>query len=89
MTTQGWSAVDTVVVYARIRKFAEHAGKTESIEAFYGLWSAALVLADLHEALILADQLLEIARDASNPSARVTAHFVQGLTHLFLGRMPG
>ena len=27
MTAQGWSAVDTVVVYARIRKLAEHAGK--------------------------------------------------------------
>jgi tetratricopeptide (TPR) repeat protein len=75
------------MVYARARKLAKHADKTESIEAFYGLWAAAVVRGDLREALILADQLLEIARDASSPSARVTAHFVQGLTHHWLGNL--
>jgi len=87
MTTRGWSAVDTGMVYARARRLAKHADKTESIEAFYGLWAAAVVRGDLREALILADQLLEIARDASSPSARVTAHFVQGLTHHWLGNL--
>jgi len=87
MTTRGWSAGDTVVVYARIRELAEDASKSDSIEAFYGLWAAALVRCDLREALILADQLLDIASNGSSPSARVTAHFVQGLTHLFLGNL--
>jgi tetratricopeptide (TPR) repeat protein len=87
MTTQGWSAADTDTVYERVRKLAEHGGKPESIEAFYGLWAAAVVRGDLRESLILADQLLETAREAISPSARVTAHFVQGLTHHWLGNL--
>jgi class 3 adenylate cyclase/tetratricopeptide (TPR) repeat protein len=83
-STRVWSAVDTAAVYARARILAEQAGSAESLQVFRGLWASALTRGDHRAALILADQMFEIARGIGGPLL-VTAHQAQGFSLLCLG----
>jgi class 3 adenylate cyclase/tetratricopeptide (TPR) repeat protein/ribosomal protein L40E len=85
MATRGWPSVDTAAVYVRARILAERTGAAESLEVFSGLWSIAITRGEMRAALVLADQVLEIARGMSSPQALVTAHFEQGVSRLNLG----
>ena len=85
MTTRGWPSADTGAVYARARILAERTGAAESREVFSGLWSIAITRGEMRAALVLADQVLEIACGISSPQALVTAHFEQGTSRLNLG----
>jgi tetratricopeptide (TPR) repeat protein len=87
--TRGWSASDTAEVYARARSLAERASGTESLEVYLGLWSMAHTRGELRPALVLANQMLEIARGIGSPPALVTAHWAQGLTRHYLGDLLG
>src|SRR5713101_7640332 len=60
-------------------------GAAESLEVFSGLWSIAITRGEMRAALVLADQVLEIACGISSPQALVTAHFEQGTSRLNLG----
>ena len=83
--TRGWAAIDTDAVYARARTLARRADADESLEALNGLCNAAINRGQPREALVLADQVLEIARGISSRRALITAHFEQGVTRLSLG----
>jgi class 3 adenylate cyclase/tetratricopeptide (TPR) repeat protein len=85
MATRGWPSADTAAVYARARILAEQTGAPESLEVFSGLWSIAITRGEMRAALVLADQVLEIAGGISSPQALVTAHFEQGVSRLNLG----
>jgi tetratricopeptide (TPR) repeat protein len=87
-STRVWSGVDAAAVYARARTLAERAGGAESLHVFQGLWAGALTRGDHHAALILADQMFEIAHGVSSPSALVTAHLAEGFSRLCLGDLP-
>jgi predicted ATPase len=85
MATRGWPSADTAAVYARARILAEGTRTAESLEVFSGLWSIAITRGEMRAALLLADQVLGIARGESSPFALVTAHFEQGVSRLNLG----
>jgi class 3 adenylate cyclase/tetratricopeptide (TPR) repeat protein len=85
VATRGWPSADTAAVYARARILAERTGAPESLEVFCGLWSIAITRGEMRAALVLADQVLEIARGLSSPQALVTAHFEQGTSRLNQG----
>ena len=84
-STRVWSRVDTAAVYARARTLAERAGGVESLQVFQGLWASALTRGEHRAALVLADQMLEIARGISRSSSLVLAHLAQGFCRLCLG----
>jgi predicted ATPase len=85
VATRGWPSADTAAVYARARILAERTGAAESLEVFSGLWSIAITRGEMRTALVLADQVLGIARGMRSPQALVTAHFEQGVSRLNLG----
>jgi class 3 adenylate cyclase/tetratricopeptide (TPR) repeat protein len=85
MATRGLPSADTGAVYARARILAERTGAAESLEVFSGLWGIAITRGEMRAALVLADQVLGIARGLSSPQALVTAHFEQGVSRLNLG----
>jgi predicted ATPase len=82
VATRGWPSADTAAVYTRARILAERTGAPESLEVFSGLWSTAITRGEMRAALVLADQVLEIAHGISRPQALVTAHFEQGTSRL-------
>ena len=85
VATQGWSAIDTDTVYARAKTLAAQESTTESVNVFYGQWATAVSRGELHAALVLAEQTLEIARGVKRRHALVSAHFAQGATRMALG----
>jgi tetratricopeptide (TPR) repeat protein len=85
ITTKGWASTDTVSAFARARVLAERTGGAEALPAFIGLWTTTMPRCEFSESIILADTVLEIARQVNNPRYLVSAHFEQGLTHLYLG----
>ncbi len=85
VVTRGWSAVDTVAAFTQARTLAERTGEVEPLEVFNGLWSSALTRGELRTALVLADQVLDIAGRVRPLQALVIAHFQQGLTRFALG----
>jgi class 3 adenylate cyclase/tetratricopeptide (TPR) repeat protein len=86
--TRSWSGVDTAAVYTRARTLAERGGADESLPVFRGLWASALTRCELRAAMVLADQMLEIAHGMNGPEALDTANYAQGFTHLCLGDLP-
>ena len=86
--TRGWSGIDTAAVYTRARTLAEQAGAAESLTVFRGLWASALTRGELRAALVLADQMLEIASGIDTPQALDAAHYAQGFSRLCLGDLP-
>jgi class 3 adenylate cyclase/tetratricopeptide (TPR) repeat protein len=86
--TRGWSGIDTAVVYACARTLAERAGAAESLAVFRGLWASALTRGELRAALVLADQMLEIASGIDTPQALDASHYAQGFSRLCLGDLP-
>jgi class 3 adenylate cyclase/tetratricopeptide (TPR) repeat protein len=83
--TMGWATPDTTDAYTRARTLTARAGSGESLEVVFGLWASTISRCELSAALVLADQLLEIARQTDRPRDLVHAHFAQGLTHASLG----
>jgi class 3 adenylate cyclase/tetratricopeptide (TPR) repeat protein len=83
--TRSWSGVETAAVYARARTLAERPGASESVSVFWGLWATALTRGELRAALILADQMLEMACGIDRPQALIAAHYAQGFSRLCVG----
>jgi class 3 adenylate cyclase/tetratricopeptide (TPR) repeat protein len=86
--TRAWSGVDTAAVYTRARTLAERAGVAESLTVFRGLFASALTRGELRAALVMADQMLEIASSIDTPQALHVAHYAQGFSRLCLGDLP-
>ena len=89
IATQGWSATETAETFKRARFVAERDGGDKSLRVFDGLRAAALTRGELHSALALGEQMLEIARVIDTPSAFITAHQAQGNTQYYLGNFVG
>jgi class 3 adenylate cyclase len=85
VSTRGWSAVETAAVYARARTIAELTGTAESVQVMSGLWVTELTRGELRPALVLADQMLEMARGIGSARVLATAYYAQGNTRFFLG----
>jgi tetratricopeptide (TPR) repeat protein len=86
VATQGWAADDTLAVYDRAKTLAARMGSAESADLYFGLWVTALTRGELPAALILSEQMLQIAA-AVGPSALVNAYFATGSTHFVLGNL--
>lgn len=87
--TRGWSAADTVAVYARARSLAKRGGRAESLQIFNGLYSAAITRDELRPALALAEQMLEIVRGIGSPLDIASAHYAKALALHYLGDLTG
>jgi len=85
--TQGWSATDTAEAFMRARTIAEQGGGDKSLLVFNGLRTAAVTRGELRSALALGEQMLEIARAISTPTALITAHHALGNTLYYLGNL--
>jgi class 3 adenylate cyclase/DNA-binding transcriptional ArsR family regulator len=87
--TRAWSAAETAEAYARARILAARDANADSLQIFNGLWVAAITRGELHAALALADQLLEIAEGIGSPAALAIAHSSQGQSRHLLGDLAG
>jgi tetratricopeptide (TPR) repeat protein len=87
--TRAWSAADTAEAYARARVLVARGGGADALQIFNGLWTAAHTRGDLHAALPLADQLLEIAEGIGSPAALAIGHSSQGQSRHLLGDLAG
>jgi predicted ATPase len=83
--TTGWAAADTNALYARVRSLSTRKGTEESLEAMSGLWLAAISRGDLREALLLADEMCEVATKLENARGLVEASHARGGTVHWLG----
>ena len=79
VATRGWSDVKTAAVYSRARALADRAGAAASLQVFNGIWASVATRGELHMAVAIADQMLDLARGIDHPRALFLAHYAQGV----------
>jgi DNA-binding NtrC family response regulator/tetratricopeptide (TPR) repeat protein len=89
--TRGWAAPEVGETMARARELSEAIAERggESGELFFvrwGLWRFYASRADLATAQEIAEQLLKMADDESDPDVGIGAHLAAGVTNMYLGR---
>ncbi len=88
--TKGFGAPEVGAAYARALELGRQTGEErEVIAALRGLWEFYELRADLKTALQLADQCLDLARNASDPELLLVAHDISGDTRVWLGEFLG
>jgi class 3 adenylate cyclase len=83
--TKGWAAADTNALYARVRGLSKRQVNEESLKVISGLWLAAISRSDLREALILAEEMHEVALKLENSWGLVVAAYERGITLHWVG----
>ena len=84
--TRGFAAPETQRAYERASELCQQLENSpEQFDAVYGLWSFALVKADLSLAQRLAAELFRVAAAADDPELLLPAHRAVGGTALWLG----
>lgn len=88
IATQGYAAPAVERAYDRARFLCQQgATTTQAFPALRGLWAFYIVRADFPTARELAEQLIEITRDANDPSLVLEAHRAMGQTVYVLGEL--
>jgi class 3 adenylate cyclase/tetratricopeptide (TPR) repeat protein len=87
--TRGFSTAATAEVYARARQLAQLTGDVKSLDIFSAEHSTAHTRGGARRALVLADQMLQIAHGLATPRTLALAHNAQGLPRLYLGDLAG
>src|SRR5262249_15520849 len=86
--TKGWGAPEAERVYVRARDLCQRVGEPpETFWVLHGLWAFYLVRGELQTARELAQQLLDLAQSARDPSLLVEAHFTLGNILLWSGEL--
>jgi class 3 adenylate cyclase/predicted ATPase len=86
MSCKGYGAPEVESAFRRARELCQELGEAaQPFPALRGLWAFAIVRGRLTEARVLADQLLEIARQSDDDALLVEAYYALGCTLLYLG----
>jgi class 3 adenylate cyclase/tetratricopeptide (TPR) repeat protein len=81
MAVKGWSAPEVDQSYTRAWELCDLLGDSpELYPALYGLWVVNLLRSDVRKAYQIAEQLLRLARDRSDPAHLVHAEHALGST---------
>ncbi len=89
MITKGWGSPDVERVFNRARELCLHLGETQQL---YGVLASLWVFhlsgkTQLSDAQDLADQLLELARDADDPNLLLQGHLATAITRFYRGEL--
>jgi class 3 adenylate cyclase len=84
MATMGWAAPEVERSCARLRELAAEQGDGEKLlRAMWGLWTVHFLRGQLDPALDVAEQVLQMAVTANDPTLRVAGHHAVGYTHFY------
>jgi DNA-binding winged helix-turn-helix (wHTH) protein/tetratricopeptide (TPR) repeat protein len=83
--TTGFAARDTNALYARARSLSARNVTEESLGAIWGLWLVATSRGEVREALVLAEQMREIASALGSSRGLVEALYARGVTSHWFG----
>jgi len=85
--TEGWSTDAVRDSYTRALELCRETGLDEhTFPAVFGLWTWNFLRAELHQAQILAEQLLAAADSVTDPAYKVLAHEALGFTLFAQGK---
>ena len=85
--SRGYSAPETAAAYSRARALSESFDDSSPAAVVLGSWGITLMHGDLKGAGQLADRALESARAGGRKVAQSWAHYSQGQTGYFSGRL--
>jgi predicted ATPase len=86
MATHGFAAPEVEHAYRRARELCEQSGdRGQVFTVLVGLVSYYAMRAEHKTACALADQMLDIAQKAQNSDLLIAAHYLQGMTRLWIG----
>jgi class 3 adenylate cyclase/predicted ATPase len=87
MATQGYGSSAAAVIYHRARELCRLVGDTEVIyPVLFGVYLLDLVSARYRESIEVANELLELARQAGNSGARAAGHLALGVSLVQAGQ---
>jgi adenylate cyclase len=86
MATHGFAAPQVEHAYRRARELCDQSGdRGQVFTVLIGLVSYYAMRAEHKTACALADQMLDIAREAQDSTLLIAAHYAQGQTRLWIG----
>jgi DNA-binding winged helix-turn-helix (wHTH) protein/predicted ATPase len=86
---KGYAATEAKEVFSRARALSRNIGNgTLLFQSLAGLWSFHLMRGELHPALELAEEMLQVAERTQNPGFYLNGHMAMGLPLFYLGRFP-
>jgi predicted ATPase len=89
IATQGYASPAVERAYGRARDLCQHLNNTSQLApTLWGLWSFYLTRSEFQAARVLAEQLLEVARQEHNGALLLEAERALGQTLYFLGQLP-
>ena len=89
IAVKGQTSPEVEQVYSRARELCQQVGETpQLVSALFGLWRFYNTRPQLHTARELGETLLHLAQRAYDPALSVIAHYVLGVTRLWLGALP-
>ena len=85
--TKGYAATEAKEVFSRARALSRNIGnETLLFQTLAGLWSFHLIRGELHSALELAQEMLQVAERIKNPGFFLNGHMAMGLPLFYLGQ---
>jgi predicted ATPase len=88
IATEGYAAEKVEIAFKRAKEICERLGETpQMFPALWGLWSFYVVKGQYSDALMLAQNLLQLAESINDQDLRLFAHFAVGNTSFILGRL--
>jgi predicted ATPase len=85
-TIRGYANPDAYQVYAQAQSLSQQVGDVvESFQALYGLWRYAVIHAELEEAQVLGQQLMDLAQNIQDVGLLVEAHRAVGVNLFHIG----
>jgi tetratricopeptide (TPR) repeat protein len=86
---KGYAAKEANEVFSRARALSPTVGnRTLLFQSLAGLWSFHLMRGELHSALELAEEMLQVAEQTQNPGFYLNGHMAMALALFYLGRFP-
>jgi class 3 adenylate cyclase/tetratricopeptide (TPR) repeat protein len=87
---RGWGAMETAQAFRRAGELSRQIGDTPSqFRALWGVGAFHFVRGDQHKALEVAEQCLDLARQADNEDALIEAHYLIGIVRCVRGDFVG
>ena len=83
---RGWGALETAQAFSRAGELCRQIGDTPSqFRALWGVGAFHFVRGDQHKALEVAEQCLDLARQADDEDALIEAHYLMGIVRCVRG----
>lgn len=83
---RGWGAIETAQAFSRAGELCRQIGDTPSqFRALWGVGAFHFVRGDQHKALEVAEQCLDLARQANDEDALIEAHYLIGIVRCVQG----